>query len=433
MIWSDIFCLKNSLWYERYFAFLVTALPIFLLTTKGWGSSVGILIFLSAIYGVFALNCICGESESTKGRRWGLLLTAPLIVESLVSALRYVVNGDAPHLPSYDNAGRYLIGACFLFFALRSIKIYLYRPLAIGCGIGLLFLIVNFLIFPEYFWGGDYARAATAILDPNTVGVFSVGLAALAYFAFASTDIKVLSWILRPLILCLAFWGSLGTESRSAMLAMFAFYSIVIIYETKGALYWRFILFLLFPLGIFYSWQFGFAVYRIDDYVRDIFLYFQHGTAHPSSIGLRIELWTLDWLLLKAHPILGIKDGALPSMDMLRDASGIMFTPEVYEQKILSGSHTEYMAWLVKQGIFGFISLVSIFFAPLIFFLKRACLATSRDDYVSWAGLSFILVVMAGGVGIQVLNMKLASTFFSLSLAVLISDSIKRQSESAAS
>ena len=139
---------------------------------------------------------------------------------------------------------------------------------------------------------------------------------------------------------------------------------------------------------------------------------------HTSS-GQRILLGLIDFHLIKQSPIFGFGDRSpLPSFEELLLIVP-MLTREIYEIKILAGSHSEILAQLVRQGvIFGGLTLCSLFFYPFYLFIwkyKRLTFA-SKSPLIGVFGI--VIPILASALTIQVFNLKMTISFYGLCLAI---------------
>jgi O-antigen ligase len=120
---------------------------------------------------------------------------------------------------------------------------------------------------------------------------------------------------------------------------------------------------------------------------------------------------------------LGWVDGSTPAPEVL---TSIMpsIAPDTLHIKIYSGSHVELLNWIVKQGVFGFISIFSIFLFPLykgITFLRKN---EGKHFGCKLALVALPLIISISGLGVQTLNLKMSITFYSFSIATILAVSV---------
>ena len=408
----------RSLLHERWFALLFLCLPLFFLTVKSWSSGVGILLFLS----VLLLISRAPSKSINKNSKvvWinSLVLITPLLCETVATIGRRIFFNDPPYFPAFDTASRFLIASSVYFYLSNRSKNELFPALGLGAFLSLIFLVTTLLLHEDYFWGGH--RAATSLVDPNTLGCYVMALGGLAYFWSPENCSKIERFSIKLTAVLCSCGVAYSTYSRSAFLATAVFIFIIFCYETVGRLRLRIITLFLLSVAFISILLSGTEAWRIHEIARDLEFFFRR-EAVETSIGARIELLLIDLELFRIYPFFGIKDGALPPFDVLSSKSS-WISPIAYEVKSNTGSHTEYTAWLVKQGLWGLLSLYAIFIYPLFYFLRRRKSQIKTVSSTAWAGLSFIMIVMVGSLGVQLLNLKLGVTFFSLVVAALFLD-----------
>ena len=127
----------------------------------------------------------------------------------------------------------------------------------------------------------------------------------------------------------------------------------------------------------------------------------------------------MDIHLIKSNTVFGIGDAAPlpPFEEMLREIP--LLTPEIYEIKVLAGSHSEFLAQPVRQGlIFGLATLFSLFFYPLYLFLFKFRSVTFAVGSPLAVALGIIIPIFASALTIQVFNLKMTTSFYGLCLAI---------------
>lgn len=408
---------------SSYLGILAFATPLFALNVKGWSSAFGFLFLLSCLIFFFRKPESRIATEENFHWKFPVLLAMPFLCELIVAVGRLIFINDIPHAPSFDTASRFLIGAILFAYLFSRRTCSLFPALGLGCFFSLLGLVLTLILYPGDFWGGT--RAATRIVDPNTLGCYAVAIGSLAYFSPLERYLKLPGWFLRAVLLCCILWVAFASQSRSAFLSFTTFILFTLFLRKKRGES-KLGLTLVFPGLMLLVLFFEGGYWRLNEITRDL----DQLLARPdieTSIGARVQLLMMDWELFKLNPIFGIKDGALPPYEILAQKSQF-FSEVVYRIKLNSGSHTEYTAWIVKQGIFGFLSLYAIFFAPLIFFLKNIKSGIDNVPGQAIAGAAFLLVLMFGGLGVQLLNLKLGATLFSVVVGILFCEAMKTRS-----
>ena len=89
--------------------------------------------------------------------------------------------------------------------------------------------------------------------------------------------------------------------------------------------------------------------------------------------------------------------------------------------RLTSGSHCELTAYLSRKGyILGFASIVSLFILPLYIFAVKHI----RSSKIHYSLFTFIIIYMIiCALGVQVFGLKMTSTFWAVSLALMYAKS----------
>ena len=96
-----------------------------------------------------------------------------------------------------------------------------------------------------------------------------------------------------------------------------------------------------------------------------------------------------------------------------------MLNRQIYEIKVLAGSHSELLAQPVRQGIiFGVLSLYSLFLYPLYLLLWKHRKLTSVIDSPLAVGIGIVVPVFVSSLTIQVFNLKMTMSFYGVCLAI---------------
>ena len=145
----------------------------------------------------------------------------------------------------------------------------------------------------------------------------------------------------------------------------------------------------------------------------------------PKGTGIRGVLLEMDLQMIKLQPLLGWPDGDIPeNFGEIFSSNDDLVISEARKIRAMAGSHTELTAMLTRQGlIFGGLSFFSLFIFPFLiiwFGVRRSNQEFSRaNDFGIFLFLSSLFV---SSWGIQILNLKMFATFYSLVLALLLSD-----------
>ena len=105
---------------------------------------------------------------------------------------------------------------------------------------------------------------------------------------------------------------------------------------------------------------------RIKLASNNLYLYFK-GDKAATSTGLRLEMWTSSIYSFKENPLLGTGQYGNKESKQRQIEQGLVI-PEISD---FGHAHSETLTTLSHRGIVGLLSLLSIYFIPLLFFYRR--------------------------------------------------------------
>jgi len=82
--------------------------------------------------------------------------------------------------------------------------------------------------------------------------------------------------------------------------------------------------------------------------------------------------------------------------------------------------HNEILANTVRLGIFGLLSILAIYFIPIILFIKATASADRVKRVAGVMGTLFVSVYFIVGMTIETFNIKTVATFYALTVATLL-------------
>lgn len=389
---------------------LLFLLPALFLSLKGWVNGISIIV------GIF---CVCAVFSNWKNYFinrdrlfWFLFLciTIPFFGELFAQ-----IGRSSIILPSLDGPSRTLLaGIIFVYFSRKSL---IDCDAAIGWGAvtGIASVLVSVVFFKEAYWS---YRMATYFVDPITLPCYLTALLGLVVFSNLSSHSRTLDVLVKLACVVAVLYVSIGSSSRSSWVALVVLAELFILLNFKGQTRTKFIahIFLVSLVLLLYV-SFDVVNWRINTIFTDVRAFFD-GDANTST-GHRLGLVLLDLHLIWSNLLFGVADSALPTLEVFREKYP-MLPKELYEIKILSGSHNEILGQLVTRGVvFGSFSVISLFVVPIYFLIKELRKNTSLNLRLSKMGLGFIIPILFAGMTIQVFNLKMTITFYSLFLAFL--------------
>ena len=387
---------------------LVFLFPVFFLTLRGWTNAISFLIFFVAIFHI-AKNMNFYLRNRGKSCWWVVgILGAPFLC-SLISQL----GRGGLVAASLDGPARFLMAA-IAFIYLSRIKLSYVRLLANGCLLTVCATGISIFLFQDQYWGN---RAATYFVDPITLPCFLVACLALTGFHRLNRPRSV--WVLvgSYILIPITIYVVIQSQSRTSMVAFLGLvlaelYIAFRLKERSSFIAVAATFFVAILVGLYFS---DVVVNRISESVKEVELYFSGIT--ETSTGIRLGLAEMDVLLFVNNPFFGVADSSLPPIEWFWER-GVNISQALYEQKVLSGSHNEILARLVREGSFGFLALISLFIFPLFFFHRLSSSGSFQEALASWIGWVFCIVIFLSGLTIQVFNLKMTSTFFAFILSM---------------
>ena len=402
---------------EKLLLVLVFLFPIFFLTIRGWVNSIAILFFLIACLYILRYPTFFFRDRSKIFWLFLVTLLCPFFAELIVQIGRGEIVGS-----TLDGPSRFLAAAIFFVFMTRIRGDFL-RWISVGSIFAVFVTSFSVLVFTDYYWGG---RAATYFVDPITLPVYLVATLSLVQptlVRWNSTWERVFALSVGGLMLLLVGVVAILSQSRTSWVALIVRVETTLFLSTmKNKKLFAYLNFFLL-ICVFLSFLFvGTIQSRVVEAFDQIHSFTQG--SRDTSVGLRLGLILMDIKLFLGYPLFGIADGQLPPLDWF-SAHGMDVTPKLYQQKLLTGSHSEIFAHLARKGIFGISVVFALFFVPIFYFSKSLMDESGRVRAEAAMGLRFSLVIFSSGLTIQVLNLKMTSTFFAFILAIMFASLVK--------
>ena len=385
--------------------------PALFLTVKGASNTI---IFLS---GLICFALIVSNPRRFLANRnmtyWLMLiaLVIPFISELLVQILRQSVvprNLDGP-------SRSLLAGFVFVYLCGSSARITerVLTALYFGAIFGIFLTLLSITIFPEQYWE---SRAATYFVDPITLGCFCVALLGSVAFTRVKWFATHIEWSLLIVVFLSATYVAVQSQSRISWIALIAC-SILFIISVANNARARFISAAVVVLSIATVLAIPNNVYdRVENAIEDVSSYVTQKDS-DTPVGYRITFALLDVHLISQNLILGLEDGTLPSFEKLKKTFPSL-SEEAYQTKILSGSHSEIFAQLVRKGlILGGLALWGLFLYPLYLSVKYFKSNDANLSRLSDGALGFLVVIAISSTAIQVFNLKMTASLYGFYLS----------------
>ena len=394
---------------------IVFFMPVFFLTVKSWVTTSLFLLFFTCLWLIIS-NPTYYFSSRTK-QFWLLLLCliTPFFAELLAQAGRGELIGS-----SLDGPSRMLLAAT-TFVCLSRVNVsVVIRALSFGAAFGILTVLFSLLFFPGQYW---QHRAARYFVDPITLPCFTVGLLGLFLFSCRRIFTTQIDFAIKLILIFIVAFISIESGSRSAWVAFASLLFVYVLYLYRRSFKSQVFGITGLLIGLVALYFFSDTVYnRTNESASGVLAFFLSSDAlaiQTTSSGQRLVLGLIDIHLILGSPLFGLGDRtSLPPYEVLMSSIPFL-TREIYEIKILAGSHSEILAQLVRQGIvFGSATLWGLFLYPLYVFVWKFKNSTFSEGSPLAGAIGIIIPILVSSLTIQVFNLKMTISFYGLCLAI---------------
>lgn len=399
-------------------ALLLSALalfPLLYLALRGWTNAITFILSGLALLHFIRLPRSEWGIKNISGAEWTVIgaLASGFLAILISQLLRQDLSAKA-----FDGPLRMLLAAPVFLLLLKK-KVDFVRVFQYICPLSLLilFVVVHSNPVPIHAWGG---RFSTYFVDPNTFGIYTMLLTFLSLFSIDAVSKD--GWALRLLKyagVLAGFYLELKSQTRGAWIAepvMLALW-VGIHWQSKSKkdIVIATSISVLAILGFYFFIDFFHA--RINSIYYEISSWINK-TNTETSTGYRFSLWQISWVLFKQNPFCGYGDlGYQPQLLVPQIQSA--FSQEVISLMRVNGPHNEYLANMVRSGIFGLIAVLLQFFVPGVIFFRSLKSSIRLISSAGAMGLCLVLGMMITSISQEVLTLKYTSSFYGLMIAAL--------------
>ena len=320
--------------------------------------------------------------------------------------------------PPYDAASRFLL-AVPIFLLLRRIKFDVVAIVQYGFPIG---AIVG-LAAGIYLYVESYGRMRTYFLDAIHFGDFELilGVMSLLSINWISRD----SFVLRSFKTCGFFAGiyaSYASGTRGGWVAIPVFLMVYYFFNTLKLPRKTFAAIFLFLLTAFAS------IYAFNPQIRqhingpfnDIKEFYRGN--RDTDTGVRLQLYNAAILMVVRNPLFGVgPDGFKEEMTTMQESGQITaLAAGVGRGEV----HNEILSRTVSSGIFGLVAILLIYLVPFKIFVRSARSSSAQAKQAGIMGVTFVSGFFVFGLTVDILNLTMASAFYSFTVAVLLATSL---------
>jgi O-antigen ligase len=389
--------------------------PLLYLSLRGWTNTLTIILFGLALLHLFRLPRSAWEIKNISGTAW--VVIAALASGFLAILISQLLRHEFVFRP-YDGPLRMLLTAPVFLFLLKK-KIDFIRVFQYVCPLSLMILLVCMHLDPVQMqaWGG---RFSTYFVDPNTFGINTMLLAFLCLFSIDAVSKDGLALrLLKYAGVLTGFYLEMKSQTRSAWIAepvMLALW-LAIYWQEKGKKE-LLISILISVSAILGSYFFiDFFHVRVNSIYSEISSWLNK-TNTETSTGFRFSFWQISWVLFKQSPFCGYGDLGYQSQLLMPQIQSA-FSQEAISIMGRNGPHNEFLANMLRSGIFGFVAVSVQFFAPAVVFIRGLKSSVQGVKGTSAMGLCLVMGMMITSLSQEVLTLKYTNSFYGLMIAAL--------------
>lgn len=410
----------GNIWLDSYLLIILASSVLGYLTVR---SLTNITLFLLLIPALIQLQAACSNA-----RKIGVIsLMKPMAITLALPVLAILVSQMLRNdwvEKTFDGPSRMLLSIPLLVYFVYK-RVDFARLLSLTAPLALLMIVPLVHMYPEVLerWGG---RFATTFVDPDTFGVYTLTLTAFCLFSMGTSTSRNLklralqsagllagiylnagsgtrgSWLAAPFLLLL--WVMLRGKNVNKLALLIGLVMLVLGFALTNYL-------IPTKLDRLYS-----GYYEVSSWLD--------GTNPNTSAGQRLTMWQMTWEFFKHSPIYGYGDlGVRAYLDEAWITS--IASPAAREQILINGPHNEFLSNVLRSGILGGLSVLSLFFVPLSFFWRNRNQIESAQ--ASQLGLAFIVGLMFCSLSLEVFSLKYTASFGGLILAGLAAQVIWAQ------
>jgi O-antigen ligase len=325
----------------------------------------------------------------------------------------------------YDGAGRFLL-AIPIYLMLRTCQPETLTSVQYGIPLGAIgAALVVVLQMPL-----EGARASTYYMDAIRFGDLALVLGILSIISM-NWDRTGPSWMaaLKVVGLAAGVFASIESGTRGGWAALPAVALVWWSLTWRGKLSWRVnatLVGLLIVLALTSYFLVGTVHDRMVGLYSDL-VALSHSDL-DTSLGFRLQIWRVAIQLFAENPLFGI--GPDEFQNVMPEMRDLGLLTSAAAQNGIAEVHSEILLRMVSLGILGLASIVSIHVVPLILFVRAARTNSRYLGRVASAGIigaCFVVSFLVFGLTIEIFNLKMIATFYSLTVAVLLAAAMGKE------
>jgi O-antigen ligase len=389
--------------------------PISLLTVREGVNICFTLLVILAIWGLFTGKASFRDLKRREIAYVGAM--ASLVIATALSELSHWHFQLGP----YDGASRFLL-AIPIYLMLKPCRPETFTGFQYGVPLGA--IAAALIVLPQLPLA-DGARASTPYMDAIRFGDLALALGVLSITSVNTADSR---WItaLKVAGAAASLFASIESGSRGGWIALPLLALVWWSLRGRGTLSWGLSAVLAGLLIVLAALSYLFVAKvhdRVIEFYADVVGLFHADL--DTSLGERLQIWRVAVWLFTENPLFGI--GPDEFQKVLPRIKDLGLLTSLGLQNASAEVHSEILLHTVSLGIFGFASILSIYLVPLILFVRAARVTSGYPRSAGFIGACFVTAFLVFGLTIEIFNLKMIATVYSLTVAVLLAAAAGKQ------
>ncbi len=395
--------------------------PLFFISTRGWVNGVLFATSLLSMVYLFKTKSFIPSTliSIQKNRVFLVLLTLSIgFIAILISQLLQ----QNIRMKPYDAPLRMVLCMpIFLYLLHQPFSTSKVLPYALS--LSNLITLAAILLHPEIpqFWGG---RFATKPADPNAFGAYITLITTLIFFSIDPKEFfnRKLESSIKLVGFLTGLYLVAGSETRGAWLCIPFLLLAWFFFHVRKNIKCTLVISIIMILACLISYQLLENLQsRVNSGFTEVYswVYTQN---KDTSAGIRFSMWKITYDLLLERPFSGFGDlGYQGYLNQTTFTS--KYSPLALHVMAKAGPHNEYLANLLRSGIWGGIAIFLILVAPL-FILTSKVDKNDSFQYLMLQGMALFICLAIASLSIEIFNLKYTSSFYGLIVVMLCSEKI---------
>lgn len=403
---------------DYIFLACLAVFPIFFLTLEGWMSRIFFLTCGVALY-IIVKEKIKGVSliPDHVDRRWMYLVMAVLASAPIAILLGQLFRRSFAW-PYYDAPVRFLFSILIVLVIVHK-RINIFKLLEYSIPASVYIAAVSAYFNPGTIWGAD--RVTTYFADPLTFGsvmlTFAmISLLSINMFQSDALWLKLYKAAGFATGVCFSVISGSGTGWLSLPIVLLIWLFVRMRERKKTFIAAGISVVLLLPILMYH---FAPPVRdKVDVSFNSLLQYKWNEVNDDNSLSMRISFWRMGVFFFLQNPLGGWGDESyktlIDSPEISRYAS-----PFTREFVVNTGFHNEFIANVVRSGIWGFLSTTAIFLVPLVFFIRHFLMPYTITRKMALPALAYMICTLVSGMTMDVFNLKYTTAFHAMMISCL--------------